>query len=142
VSTEETIAVRSALGTLFDKTVHSLRGRPDAIHTQAQTIQEHALLTELEQTFIVQTYRCKDAGDTVLLTFVSADGSFRVVLPPKVTAAIARQRDALSAKNRRLAARAEAARRKAAGVVPGFMKNGNGRGKRKKRAAGTEGGAS
>jgi hypothetical protein len=48
------------------------------------------------------------------------------MLPPDVTNTIARQRDALTTKNRSAAARERAAADKAAGKLPGFM-----RGKRK-----------
>lgn len=41
-------------------------------------------------TFIVQTYRQKDVGDTVFLEHVSKEGSFRLAIPPAVTAAIKR----------------------------------------------------
>ena len=46
----------------------------------------------------------------------------RLALPPKVTDAIARQRDALTAKARSRAAKAQAKARKDAGILPGFMK--------------------
>jgi hypothetical protein len=74
-------------------------------------------------------------------TFLGAEGHYRIVLPPKVSACISRQRDALGAKNRRIAARAEAARRKAAGIKPGFLEKPGGRKKRRKASAGQEGGA-
>jgi hypothetical protein len=51
------------------------------------------------------------------------DGHYRIALPPEVCKAIARQRGTATTANRKKAAKAEAARRKAMGIVPGFMKN-------------------
>jgi len=65
-------------------------------------------------TWLVQTVRVPDAGgDLVFLDCNRGAGSFRLVLPPDVTAAIARQRDALASKSRRRAARAAARTRPA-----------------------------
>lgn len=73
-------------------------------------------------TFIVQTIRQKDVGDFTFIEAVSDEETIRIVLPPKVSATIARQRDGLSAKSRSRAARAVADDRKARGIQPGFLK--------------------
>lgn len=111
-----------ALGTVFDRTFRMLHGLPDVVHTKATTIQHVTPVTELAQTFIVQTARHKELGDTIFVTYVDGEGSTRIALPPAVAECIARQRDALTAKNRKRAARIEAARRKAEGIQPGFLK--------------------
>ena len=69
-----------------------------------------------------QTYRHREQGDTIFLETISAEGSIRIAIPPKVAEAIARQRDSLTDKSRSKAAKATAADRKARGVVPAFMK--------------------
>lgn len=112
---------RKRLSDIFDETLRSLHNQQDATHTKATTIRALTLVTQLAQTFIVQTYR-HDGGDTIFLEFIGPEESFRVPLPPAVAECIARQRDALTTKNRKRAAKAEAARRKAEGIQPGFLK--------------------
>ena len=58
----------------------------------------------------------KTGRDTIFVQYVGNDGSFRVALPPEVADVIARQRGSVTSKNRKTAAR-----RKAAGIVPGFL---------------------
>lgn len=113
---------RSALGTVFDRTMRALHGLPDVAHTKATTIRTMHPVLELAQTFIVQTYRHRENGDTIFVEYASTEGLVRIALPPAVADTIARQRDALSTKNRKQSARAEAARRKAQGILPGFLK--------------------
>lgn len=112
---------------LFDRRLGALFGLPDVLSTQPTTIQVAQPLKGDAQTFIVQTYRMKDgqkgkSGDTVFLQYVDAEGSVRIVLPPEVTAVIARQRDSLTSQSRRRGAKAAADDRKARGIEPGFMK--------------------
>lgn len=111
-----------SIGTIFDRTMRSLHGLPDVVKSKETTIRHLTTVAELSQTFIVQTYRQREAGDSVFIEYIDPEQSFRVVLPPAVTEAIARQRDSLTSKNRKRAAKAEAARRKAAGIEPGFLK--------------------
>jgi hypothetical protein len=61
---------------------------------------------------------------------VDANGATRIVIPPQAAEVIARQRDALSTKNRKKAGREQAAARKARGELPAFLKS------KKKRKAG------
>ncbi len=72
------------------------------------------------RTFILQTVRQREIGDTVFLQVVGAGGSLRIAMPPNVTDAIARQRDALTGTVRSKVAKSTAAARKAAGKKPGF----------------------
>jgi hypothetical protein len=111
-----------SLGTIFDRTMRSLMGLPDVVKGKETTIRHMTPVAELAQTFIVQTFRQKDVGDFLFIEYLDPEQSFRVVLPPSVADAIARQRDALTSKNRKRAAKAEAARRKAQGIEPGFRK--------------------
>jgi hypothetical protein len=62
-------------------------------------------------------------GDHVFLETVSRDGAIRIVLPPQVADAIARQRDTLTAKSRSKAAKTLAQERKARGDLPAFLKS-------------------
>ena len=112
----------------FDRRLGALFGLPDVLCTQPTTIQVAQPLKGDAQTFIVQTYRMKNgekgkSGDTVFLQYVDAEGSVRIVLPPEVTAVVARQRDSLTTQSRRRGAKAAADDRKARGIVPGFMKS-------------------
>jgi hypothetical protein len=118
----ETDQARTALGSAFDRAFRSVHGRPDTSHVGATTIRSVTPILENAQTFVVQTYREREQGDWVFVEYVGTEGSVRIALPPAVTAAIGRQRDALTSKNRKTAARAEAQRRKAAGIKPGFLK--------------------
>ena len=114
---------REVIGTkAYDATYRSLHGIPDATFTQSATVKVVTPILELTQTYIVQTCRHRERGDTVFIEYIGSDGAMRVVLPPDVTARIARQRDALSTKIRKRVAKAEAARRKAAGIQPAFLK--------------------
>jgi hypothetical protein len=113
---------RSALGTLFDRVFRSLHNVPEVVSTKATTIRHVTSVTEQAQTFIVQTVRHRDLGDHVFIEYVGPEGSYRIPLPPPVAECIARQRDALTTKSRKRAAKAEAARRQAQGIKPGFLK--------------------
>lgn len=115
-------ATRSALGDEFDRTVRSLTGLPDVISTKASTVRHVTPVLNQAQTFIVQTYRQAERGDTVLIEYVDANGSFRMVIPPGVADTIARQRDALTTKRRVQIGKQAAAERKAAGLAPAFQK--------------------
>ena len=109
----------------------SLDGLPDTIFVKPTTVVTLTPLLSLAQTWIVQTYRRSErnevgtivkSGDVIFIQFIDAEGGKRFVIPPDVADAIARQRDALGTKNRKKAARAVAADRKARGVKPNFTK--------------------
>src|SRR4029453_13111230 len=86
------------------------------------------------QLYVVQTYRQKEQGDTIFLEHVSETGTVRLVIPPQVSAVIARQREQLTAKTRSRAAKAAAQDRKQRGEIPAFLKS-------KQKAKGQEGNA-
>lgn len=128
------------LGDAYDRVIRQLTGLPDTIATKPSTIATLTPIMNLAQTWIVQTYRQRDRGgdaakskDIIFLQYIDANGGKRFVIPPDVADAIARQRDALSTKNRSKSAKERAAERKAAGIAPGFMKNPN-RGRKRKAA--------
>lgn len=102
----------------FDRLIGALHGLPDVAVSALSTIRTLSPLIGAAQTFIVQTYRQREQGDTVFI-----EGSFRLAIPPKVADTIARQRDALTGKVRSKIAKTAAQERKAAGIAPGFMKN-------------------
>jgi hypothetical protein len=110
----------------FDRLIGALEGLPDVIKTKPTTIRTLSPLLGASQTFIVQTYRQREQGDTIFIECVTADGSFRVAVPPAVSEAIARQRDALTGKARSKAAKAVAADRKERGERPAFLKKAGG----------------
>jgi hypothetical protein len=105
----------------FDRILAGLDGLPDVAHAGPSTIRSVSFIGTA-QTFIVTTYRMREQGDTIFLDGVSAEGAMRLVIPPKVADAIARQREALTTKVRRKVGREIAAARKERGELPGFMK--------------------
>lgn len=111
----------------FDRALGALTGMPDVTKTAPATIRATAPIVGDGQTFIVQTFRRREEGDTIFLEYVDGSGSIRIAIPPQVALTIARQRDALTVKVRRRVGKDSAAARKARGELPGFMK-----GKKKK----------
>ncbi len=94
----------------YDRQIGALKGLPDVIEVKPSTVRVTIPLLGLSQTFIVQTIRQREVGDHVC-----------IVLPPQVADAIARQRDALTAKSRSKAAKALAQERKERGELPAFL---------------------
>lgn len=106
----------------FDRALGALVGIPDVIHTAPTTVRAAMPLIGTAQTFIIQTYRHRESGETVFLEYVDEKGTVRIVIPPAVTKVIHRQHDSLSGRARSKAAKAAADDRKARGIQPGFMK--------------------
>ena len=61
---------RKALGDVFDRTIQSMNGLPDVLITKATTVRSLSSVLELSQTFIVQTYRQRDEGDTIFIEYI------------------------------------------------------------------------
>ena len=81
----------------FDRILSSMIGLPDTKITKPRPVQDiYPMLHERNATFVVQTHRAKNAGFTVFVQIVDAQGSRRIVLPPKVSAAIYAQRQSLT----------------------------------------------
>jgi hypothetical protein len=106
----------------FDRVHGALADLPDVTKVKASTITTHQALIGATQTFIVQTFRQKEQGDTIFLQYLDAEGSKRIVIPPAVADAIARQRDALTTKSRKRTGREQAEQRKARGELPAFQR--------------------
>lgn len=107
----------------FDRAMTGLHGIPDVVSAKATTLRVVPPLGIGSHTYIVQTFRQKDAGDTIFIEHVSNDGTVRMVVPPEVSDTIARQRDQLTTKNRRRAGKRVAQDLKERGIQPGFMRN-------------------
>jgi hypothetical protein len=90
--------------------------------TKPSTVKTVETITGRAETFIVESARHDELGTFVFIEALDESGVIRLALPPRVVAAITRQQDALTAKSRSVAAKTLAAARKAAGVVPGFMR--------------------
>jgi hypothetical protein len=107
----------------FDRMLGALSGLPDVTFTKPSTVQTLSPLIGEAQVFIVVTYRQREIGDTIFLTYVDGDRSVRLAIPPAAADAIARQREALTAKNRRKGAAQAVETRKRKGIVPQFVKD-------------------
>ncbi len=106
----------------FDRLMGNMEGLPDVARTKPATIRVVTQLIGDTQTFIIQTVRQRDEGDTIFVECMSKNGALRLVIPPAVSDLIARQRDAITAKNRSRGGKAAAKTREALGIVPGFLK--------------------
>ena len=114
----------AAYADAFDRTIGVLHGLPDVTHTKVAVTRVVPLLgVGGTQLYVVQTYRQKEQGDTIFLEHVSETGTVRLVIPPQVSAVIARQREQLTAKTRSKAAKAVAQARKERGEIPAFLKS-------------------
>lgn len=107
----------------FDRLFGALTDLPDVTTCKPSTVVAHTPIIGATQTFIVQTVRQREIGDTIFLQYLDDEGSVRIAIPPAVADAIARQRVALTSKSRRRAAKEQAQQRKARGEVPGFLRS-------------------
>jgi len=79
----------------FDRLLGLIDGLPDYSKTRPSTVTTVTPLLGISQTYVVQTYKDREGGYTVFLQMVDSQGRARIAIPPKVTAAIYRQRGAL-----------------------------------------------
>ena len=121
--------IKSAVLSYFDRAMGALHGIPDVISTRATTIRVVPTFGIGTFTYTVHTFRHKEDGDTIFIEHVSDGSAVRIVIPPPVADAIARQRDQLSKKSRSRAGRRVAEDLKARGIEPGFMRKKGGSGK-------------
>lgn len=110
----------------FDRQLGALADRNDVVRTKESVIRSIPLwgVGGGTETFIVQTMRAKDedeTGDFIFVERISDEGTVRLVLPPEVTATIARQRDVVINMNRRLGARQAVKTRDERGLRPAFL---------------------
>lgn len=116
---------RQAEPDAYDRAYGQAQGFP---HTRPSTITAANVMgIGGVRSYIIETFRVTEVGDTVFVQITGPEGLQRVHLPPAVTAAIARQRDSLTTQSRSRAGKARAAADKAAGIAPGFMRKGKAR---------------
>jgi hypothetical protein len=121
---EDNPAGNAAYPDAFDRTIGALHGLPDVTSIKAAVMRVVPPFgVGGSQLYVVQTYRQREVGDTIFLEHVSETGTVRLVIPPQVSAVIARQRDQLTAKTRSKAAKAVAQERKKRGEIPAFLKS-------------------
>jgi hypothetical protein len=119
----------------FDRIMGGLEGLPDVTKAKPSTVTTVSPIIGAAQTFIIQTFRQREIGDTIFIQYVDDRGSVRIAIPPQAAAVIARQRDSLATTVRRQVGRRLAQERKARGEVPGFMRNPSKRRKAKRKPA-------
>lgn len=96
----------------FDRILSQMVGLPDTKITKPSTILDiYPMLHEKNVTFVVQTHRGKESGFTIFIQIVDAQGRHRVVIPPKVAAAMYRQRQSLTDRSTPESRRRDAAKR-------------------------------
>lgn len=105
----------------FDRLVGALEGLPDIVKSKPSTIRAMMPLIGIARSYIVQTYRQKDKGDTIFLETIGGEGSIRIPIPPQVADTIARQRESLATKSRSKASKQAMADRMARGEMPAFL---------------------
>lgn len=93
-----------------------------ALFTKPSTVKNVQIITGKAETFVVETARHEEFGDTIFVECMDENGVTRLALPPKVANAIARQRESLTTRSRSRAAKAVAQERKDRGELPGFMR--------------------
>jgi len=107
----------------FDLGVESMR-TPDTVDCETTLHLSEPITGRKAVTYIIRRFRRSLEGDTVFLVVIDGDEARRVVLPPKVMRALARQDEQLTAKLRKRNGRRQAAERKARGEQPAFLKKG------------------
>jgi len=117
----------------FDRMMGALHELPDVTRTKASTVVVTTPMIGATQTFVIQTLRQREQGDTIFLQYMDDTGSLRIAIPPAAADAIARQRDALTAKVRKRIGKESAQARKARGELPAFM-NGKKKSKKSKKS--------
>lgn len=79
----------------FDRIHAQRQGLPGYRAVKPSTIRESAVLMGNVVTFTIETMRCEEYGVTTFLEIADAEGNVRVVLPDKVVARIASQRESV-----------------------------------------------
>jgi hypothetical protein len=88
----------------YDRILGRIEADPGAVKARPTTVTTVLPIIGLAQTYSVQTYRTED-GFFGFLTVVDAAGHARVAIPPKVMAALYRQRDSLIKQGRKVKGR-------------------------------------
>lgn len=100
----------------FSVLLRQLNDNPGAVHTQSRV--DLADFYGRSQTWTVDTFRV-DGVETVFVQRMTVEGALRLVLPPEVTLALARQRGRATVRTRRRGARQAVATRIARGDILG-----------------------
>jgi hypothetical protein len=85
----------------YDRIIGQIDGLPDVRKARPSTVTTVLPILGNSQTYVVQTYKDREEGFYGFVQMIDAEGRARIVLPPKVMAAIYRQRDALIKAQRR-----------------------------------------
>jgi hypothetical protein len=93
-----------------------------SLSTKPSIVKAVQPITGQAETFIIQTLRHEEKGDYIFIECADESGLVRLVLPPKVSNAIAAQRESLSKRRRSIASRTTMRERMARGHVPTFKK--------------------
>jgi hypothetical protein len=88
----------------FDRLIGTIDGLPEVTKARPSTVTTVVPMIGLSQTYVIQTYKTED-GYYVFLQMVDSEGRARIAIPPKVAAAIYRQRESLVKSSRRRAGR-------------------------------------
>ena len=84
-----------APGDNFDRIIGSIDGLPGVTKARPTSVTTVMPIIGNSQTYVVQTYKDEAEGFYVFLQMVDSEGRARIAIPPKVAAAIYRQREAL-----------------------------------------------
>jgi hypothetical protein len=101
----------------YSRELRQLRDNPGALSSQS-TIQTQDFYGNAA-TWVLETYRDGDGREKVFVQKIDELGGARLVLPPEVTAALARHRDQLAARAKRRQGHRLVAQRKERGDVLG-----------------------
>lgn len=104
----------------YDRTRGSFQGV--AQFAKPTTVKHVLPVTGYSTTFIVEVARHDELGTYCFIESLDGDNVVKLVLPPKVVAAITRQQDALVTRARREAGKVRAEADRLAGRKPGFMR--------------------
>ena len=104
----------------YDRTYGNLHDV--GLGTKPSTIKNVQTITGKSETFVVQTFRHEELGDYIFIERMDEEGVVRIALPPKVAAAIASQKDSLTARRRSMTSKRVMKERMSAGYQPTFKK--------------------
>lgn len=101
----------------YDTKRERLDGLPDVVSTKPATIRVKTPYGRSE-TYIIETFLQAKVGAWIFVEIGTGESNLRLVIPPEISKAMTRQRDAVSGKLRKKLAKAEATRRKEEGITP------------------------
>lgn len=108
----------------YDRLRGGLKDVPGILFTRPSTVKSVQDITGKAETYVIETCRFQEkGGDFIFIECIDENQAVtRLALPPKVSDAIASQRDSLTARRRSAAAKRLAQERKDRGEVPGFLR--------------------